>query len=200
VARCFQHFGATILDADRIGHEVLREPEVIAAIRSRWGEAVLKNGEIDRSALGRIVFDSNQRDSNELAHLESITHSRIGEKIRSRLERLESTTPAVVLDAPVMFKAGWDQMCDKIVFVDAELSIRQQRARQRGWDEDELARREARQTPIAEKQSRSTDFIDNSKSKEETYVQARDLWRAWKLYLPTELDSPTTLFPNKQHT
>jgi dephospho-CoA kinase len=195
VARCFQHFGATILDADRIGHDVLRESEVIAAIQSRWGEAVFRDGEIDRSALGRIVFDSNQRESNELAHLELITHPRIGEAIRSRLVRLESETPAVVLDAPVMFKAGWDQMCDKIVFVDADASIRQRRARRRGWSEDELARREALQMPIAEKRARSTDSIDNSQSREATYEQARRLWRAWELDLPTKLDSPKTLFP-----
>ena len=195
VAGCFQHFGATILDADRIGHEVLRQPEVIAAIKSRWGEKVLKNGEIDRSALARIVFSSNQLDFSELAHLELITHSRIGEKIRSRLERLESTTPAVVLDAPVMFKAGWDQMCDKVVFVDADIAIRRRRARLRGWSEDELARREAFQLPIAKKRARSTDFIDNSESREATYIQARRLWRDWGLDLPTQLESPKTLFP-----
>ena len=200
VARCFQHFGATILDADRVGHEVLKEPEVIAAIQSRWGQVVLKDGEIDRSALGRIVFGSAPGESGQLEHLEQITHTRIGQKIRERLAQLESNTLAVVLDAPVMFKAGWNQLCDKIVFVDAEESIRRDRTRQRGWDEDELARREARQTPIAEKQQKSTDIINNSKSREETYIQTRELWRNWGLSLPEKLDSPTTLFPNTQHT
>ena len=199
VASCFEHFGAIVLDADRVGHEVLKEPDVMAAIESQWGKIVLNNGEIDRSALARIVFSSTPKDSNQLEILEQITHPVIGLRIREQLAQLESKTPAVVLDAPVMFKAGWDRLCDKIVFVDAGLSIRQQRAGQRGWDVDELARREARQMPIDEKRSKSTDVIDNSKSKEETYDQARDLWRAWNLPLPKQLDSPSTLFLNSTH-
>lgn len=200
VASCFEHFGATVLDADRAGHEVLREPKVIAAIKSQWGEIVLKDGEIDRGALARIVFDSTSEDPNQLERLEQITHPGIGRKIRERLAQLESQAIAVVLDAPVMFKAGWDRLCDKIVFVDTVASLRQKRARQRGWDDDEFAKREARQTPLAEKRSKSTDFIENSKSKEETYIQARELWRSWNLPLPTQLDSPTTLFSIPHYT
>lgn len=200
VASCFEHFGATIIDADCVGHEVLKEPAVIAAIVSQWGQIVLRDDEIDRSALARIVFDSRTKDSNQLELLEQITHPGIGKKIRERLAQLESQAMAIVFDAPVMFKAGWDRMCDKIVFVDTVASIRQQRACQRGWADDELARREAQQTPLAEKRSKSTDTINNSKSKEETYVQARELWRSWNLNLPQQLDSPTTLFPIPQHT
>lgn len=200
VASCFEHFGATVVDADCIGHEILKDPPVIAAIQSQWGQGVLRNGEINRSALAGIVFDSNSKDSNQLELLEQITHPAIGQKIRERLARLESEAMAVVLDAPVMFKAGWDRMCDKIVFVDSATSLRRLRARQRGWDADELARREARQTSIAEKRSKSSDIIDNSKSKEETYIQARDLWRSWNLPLPNQLDSPLTLFPITPHT
>lgn len=199
VASCFQHFGATLIDADYIGHEVLRDPSVIAAVQSQWGQDVLRDGEIDRSVLARIVFDSNSQNSNQLERLEQITHPGIGLKIRERLAQLESETMAVVLDAPVMFKAGWDRMCDKIVFVDSDTSLRRLRACQRGWDADELTRREARQTSIAEKRSRSTDIIDNSKSKQETYIQARNLWRSWTLPLPKQLDSPATLFPPTQH-
>lgn len=184
VASCFEHFGAIVLDADRVGHEVLKEPAVIAAIVAQWGPGLLKDGEIDRIALARIVFDPKSEDSSQLERLEQITHPRIGQRIREQLAQLESEAIAVVLDAPVMFKAGWDRLCDKIVFVEADPSIREQRAGQRGWPHEELARRENRQTPIAEKRSKSTDVIDNSKSKEATFVQVRDLWRSWNLSLP----------------
>ena len=204
VARCFEYFGAAVLDADRLGHEVLREPEVIAEIVSNWGECVVKDGEIDRSALGKIVFDSNLGGTNsQLKKLEQITHPRIGLKIRQQLSKLEKESnlkgaeiPAVVLDAPVMFKAGWDKLCDKIVFVDAEISIRQQRARQRGWNPDELARREAYQTPLNEKRKLSTSVIQNSNSKIETLNQVRSLWQQWNLPLPRDHDLPTALFSN----
>lgn len=196
VARCFEHFGAIVLDADRIGHEVLKEPDVIAAVESQWGKTVLKDGKIDRRALGQIVFGSTDCNTNHLEILERITHPRIGHRIRERLVELESETPAVVLDAPVMFKSGWDQLCDKVVFVDANTSLRQQRAAQRSWDADELAKREMRQTSIAEKRSKSTEFINNSTTREETYHQVLMLWRTWSLPLSDSFDSPTSLFSN----
>lgn len=203
VASCFQQLGATVLDADRIGHEVLRDPEVVAAIVLHWGEQVVNQGEIDRSALGRLVFGSSQGDTSQLRRLEQITHPRIGQRIQQKLAELKSESesqkseiPAVVLDAPVMFKAGWDNLCDKIVFVDSNESLRQLRAKQRGWPIDELARRESYQTPIDEKRRRSTDIIQNSQSKLETFEQVRRLWQQWNLRLPKTLDFPSSLFPN----
>lgn len=196
VARCFEYFGAAVLNADRMGHEVLRDPEVIAAIVSQWGTSVLTDGEINRGALGRIVFGSALDDSGPLGILERITHPRIGDRIQQRLTELKrESVPAVVFDAPVMFKAGWDRMCDRIVFVESELAIRQQRASQRGWEPDEIVRRESRQTPIDEKRLHSTDFIDNSKSKTGTIQQAHQLWCQWNLPLPAGLDFSKILLP-----
>ena len=200
VASCFEHFGATVINADRIGHEVLKISQVIAEIESQWGQDVIRDGEVDRSALAQIVFDTTPKSANQLERLEQITHPRIGQLIRKRLAQLRTEAIAAVLDAPVMFKSGWDGMCDKIVFIQSDRAIRLQRARQRGWDSDELDQRELRQTPINEKRSRSTDIINNSQSKLDTYIQARDLWRSWNLPLPDHLDSPLTLFPTTQHT
>lgn len=196
VASCLEHFGASVLDADQIGHEVLEAPETVAAIVGQWGEGILTDGKIDRRSLARIVFAKTEVENTDLERLEKITHPEIGKRIRQRLADLKSQPkiPAVVLDAPVMFKAQWNQLCDKIIFVETDLSIRQQRASQRGWDSGEIARREAMQTSLEVKRSLSTDFINNSKSREETYHQIRELWRKWKLDFPSELESPSTLF------
>ena len=184
VAECFQRLGATVLNADQIGHQVLYEPSVRQQIRENWGESIFVNGEVDRSALGRIVFDPLRGDS-ELAKLEQITHPLIGQRISDALSHLEQENlPAVVLDAPVMFKAGWDRLCDKIVFVHAEEAIRQQRVAERGWLPEELKRREVRQVSIATKRSRATDVIDNSLSIEETFLQIEALWHRWRLPEP----------------
>ena len=181
VAECFQQLGAAVLNADQIGHQVLYEPSVKQKIRENWGDMVFGNGEVDRSALGRIVFDP-LRGPSELAKLEQITHPLIGQRIRNVLIQLEQENrPAVVLDAPVMFKAGWDRLCDKIVFVHAEKATRQQRVAVRGWLPEELKRRESNQFSLVTKRSRATDVIDNSLSIEETFLQIKDLWRRWRL-------------------
>jgi len=196
VARCFERLGANVLDADSVGHEVLKNTEVIDAIVFQFGEIVLFEGEIDRRALGRIVFDPSPEGVRSLDRLEAITHPPIGLQIQSELTQLKSNSqlPAVVLDAPVMFKANWDTMCDKIVFVHTDITQRRTRALERGWDDDELSRRESQQFPILEKRSKSTDLIDNSGSREKTYAQVCKLWKTWGLALRPGLNPPTDFF------
>ena len=199
VTKCLQHFGASVLDADKLGHEVLQQPDVIEQIVARWGTSVLTDERtIDRKQLAGIVFSPGAQGQQELAALEAITHPRIAKLIEIRMSEIESVIqpPALVLDAPVMFKAKWDLLCDKIVFVETPLEVRQRRAADRGWPANELAKRESHQTAISEKRSRSTDVIDNSGSKHETYQALQKLWQSWGLALPNGLESPSTLFPN----
>lgn len=197
VTSCFQQLGAEVVDADQLGHEVLTQTDLIDLMVQRWGSKILaEDGTVDRSVLASIVFAPTPEGQADLKQLESWTHPRIGGRIQERLRLLaEAQRPAAVLDAPVMFKAGWDHCCDRIVFVDAPLALRQERARSRGWSAEELERREARQTPVDVKQQRSTDVIDNSKSKAATLVAVRDLWIQWELPLEEKPVPPSTLFP-----
>jgi dephospho-CoA kinase len=162
VARCFTDCGAALLDADRVGHEVLREPAVIEQLVTRWGPAILTEaGDINRSAVAKIVFAPGNEAEREF--LNSVSHPRIGARLAAELERLRAEKyPAVVLDAALLLEAGWDHLCDQIVFVEVPLEQRQARARSRGWNMGELARREATQLPLDEKKRRSTICIDNS--------------------------------------
>ena len=54
-----------------------------------------------------------------------------------------------MLDAAVLYKAGWDAYCDIIIFVDADAAMRAARARQRGWSDEQWQAREAAQPPLA---------------------------------------------------
>lgn len=201
VAKCFADLGCEILDADQTGHEVLGDRKVVRRIAEIWGQDVVEDGVINRSKLAAIVFrksNSTELDDSkesagkrktgdvqesypELKRLEAITHPEIGKRILMRLEEFRSRgqTPAVILDAPVMFKSGWDQFCDRIVFIDTDLAIRKRRAQQRGWSEDELQRRELTQLSLEEKRRRSTDVIYNSGTIEDLIQQIRKLWKLW---------------------
>jgi dephospho-CoA kinase len=211
VARCFESLGAEVLNADEIGHQILALPAVIAEIRSAWPQVVLLDGTIDRQALAKIVFrtdtpttESAGRDrpaspqifNQPLTQLEKITHPAIGICIDQRLSELRAASQiAAVLDAPVLFKAGWQSRCDKIVFVDADLAQRQKRAVERGWPADEIDKREQFQTTLLFKRQNSTDILNNSNSKQETVSQVRQLWLDWGLQLPDEI-LPTEQQPN----
>jgi dephospho-CoA kinase len=165
--------GAAVLDADRAGHEVLDLPDVVTAIRQRWGEKVFDdNGRVDRRAVGRIVFEPTAAARQELEFLEQLTHPRIGELLmRQVAEFRENGARALVLDAPVMEKSGWHGLCDRIVFVDTPREIRLARASQRGWSEEEFAAREGAQESLEQKRSRADVIIDNSGTLSDTRAQ-----------------------------
>jgi dephospho-CoA kinase len=179
VAELFRQRGAVVLDADKTGHEVLRLPAVRAAIGGRWGQSVIgPDGEIDRKSLAKIVFAPPPDGPRELAELERITHPEIRSRLRAEIGELASCgTKVVILDAPVLLKAGWNTFCDALVFVDAPLDQRQARATTRGWSVEEFARREASQTPVEEKRRLADFVVDNSGDFGYISSQVERLWQ-----------------------
>jgi len=178
VCRELGRLGAVVLSADEIGHEVLEEPAVRGAIREAWGEEVFTaEGKVDRRALAGRVFAPE--GAGQLIQLEQITHPRIGARLKEEIDRAaEGGAPAVVLDAAVMFKAGWHRLCDRIVFVDAPRDVRLARARQRGWSEEHFAAREASQLPVEAKRQLADTTIDNSGELADTTRQVEHFWRS----------------------
>lgn len=147
--------GALALDADRIGHSLLENLAVRDAVVREFGPRILgAEGSIDRKALGVIVFE----DKGRRIKLEAILHP----LIRAELERrIDETEGVVVLDAAILFEAGWDALCDQIVFVEAPVDIRHRRLRDgRGWSPAEIARREAAQWPLDWKRRRADVILD----------------------------------------
>lgn len=183
VAQQLQELGAVVLDGDQEGHEVLREPEVIEALRRHFGDTVLQvDGSIHRGAVAQKVFAQSTEGRRDLAFLEQLTHPRIGAHLSRRLDELrQQEVPVVVLDAALMFKAGWDWLCDHILYVDAPRETRLARALSRGWSEQNFADREASQTPLEIKRARATATIDNSGSPEQTRRQVEQFWQSINL-------------------
>lgn len=181
VARRLAAWGAVLLDADRVGHEVLEQAEVRAALRARWGERVFTPpGHVSRPAIAAIVFQAGATGAAELKYLESLTHPRIREQLEQQIAGLRAggQVPAAVLDAPLLFEARWNTLCDRILFVEAPRAQRLERARRaRGWTADEFARREAAQLALAEKRRGADHVIDNSADPQHTYQQVDQWWR-----------------------
>lgn len=179
VAEQLQQLGAGKLDADRVGHEVLLMPEVEAALKARWGEQVIgREGRISRSAVAAIVFARTDEGRRELAFLESATHPRIGVRLREEAQRLSAAGfRYLVLDAPVMLKAGWDSLCDVVLYVDAPQQVRLERALSRGWTPEEFAAREAAQESLETKRRRADAVIKNGEKPEETAARVAQWWQ-----------------------
>jgi dephospho-CoA kinase len=178
VADCFRDLGALVLDADQAGHEVLREPDIVAALRQRWGDRVVDPaGQISRRAVAQIVFASG--NEAEKRFLEELTHPRIQMRLQQEMAKALAQTPpprVAVIDAALLFEAGWDKLCDKIVYIDAPRDARLERAVRRGWSAEQLAAREAAQMPLEEKASRSHILIRNVKTLEYVRDVVRLTW------------------------
>jgi dephospho-CoA kinase len=162
--------GAVVIVADAVGHELLDDPEVRDQIVSRFGvdvmtgPAALSSGgpRIDRRALGAIVF----ADPAALRGLEAILHPRMRARFADSVDRAANADGGshrrVVLDAAILLEAGWDELCDLIVFVDAPVAERVRRVRdERGWSVETLESRERAQWPNVEKRRRA-DFVINN--------------------------------------
>lgn len=161
-ARAFAARGGFVIDADALGHEALRQADIVAALVARWGEAVRgPDGALDRRAIGRIVFaDPNERNALEAAVFPYIT-ARARERIAAA--QADPAAAFVVLDAAVLLEAGWGDMVDRLVYVDAPLETRLERLKARnGWSAADLAAREAAQWPAARKMARADAVLTNA--------------------------------------
>jgi len=189
VARQLAECGAAVIDVDRIGHDVLRLPEIEAAARQRWGDEIFStSGQIDRRRLAERVFASTPQGREDLRYLESLTHPRIRQFLDERLDGLfrGGDVSGVVIDAPLLVEAGWNEFCDTIVFVDAPRPVRLTRALGRGWSEQDFTAREGRQESCEVKRRLADVVIDNAGSEESTRAQSQRAWQILSRPMPLD--------------
>ena len=179
----FQQQGATVVDADSIGHQTLLLPKIKNTVRERWGSSIFgENDEIDRQKLATVVF----ADEKELAYLKSLTHPLIAEEVlRQREEHEQNGSQLCLLDAPLILESNWEYLVDKIIFVEAPASERWRRVESRGWSETEWQQRESSQFSVEEKKRRADIVLDNSGNIEHLRTQV-------VLLLEKELLDPLT--------
>lgn len=124
------------------------------------GEGRAVAGRISRRALAAIVFN----DPSALRDLEALLHPAMHDRFRRTIGRLvaEGGWPLIVLDAAVLLEAGWDELCDRIAFVDAPRPERLRRVSEaRGWSDETFAARERSQSPLEDKLERADWIIAN---------------------------------------
>lgn len=185
VANYFRERGATVLDADKIAHQCLELPDVVVQLESRWGAAVLDDDRLPiRREIARKVFDTAQGEA-ELQWLESVIHPLVRERLEEALRDLQATAgeqptgaserAIVILDVPLLLERGWNRYCDAVLFVDASLEERRKRAAERGWDSDELAKREQRQWEVSRKREAADCTVQNNSDLPALHAQLRQI-------------------------
>ena len=181
VSAMFAELGTVVIDADKTGHQVLCQPEVVLELAGVFGQEIVAiDGAIDRAALGRIVFAKPAQRQR----LEAIVHPRMRAIFEERIQhaRADACVPLIALDAAILFEAGWNDLCDRTLFVAAPRRHRASRlAQSRGWDDQQLAARQAAQLPTPSKQARCQAFIANDGSLTQCRQSVECLFREWAL-------------------
>lgn len=176
VARLFQSWGAALIDADAIVHELERPgTEVFDAIVARFGpEIIAEDGTLDRAALRAIVFNSR----SSLAALNGIVHPAVAAERRRQIdEAVANGATILVQDIPLLFEVMDPSQFDAVVLVDAPVAARRERLeRTRGIDRATAESMIAAQLPSTEKRKRATFLIDNDGSLDTLEERAREVW------------------------
>jgi dephospho-CoA kinase len=159
-----ERLGASTLSTDEVVHELYGSEEVRDAVVERWGEEVAPNGAIDRDKVAARAFASD----DDRAWLEHLLWPRVGARVaawRQDVEARRPVPPAAVVEVPLLFEAGMDDVFDATIAVVADEPVRAERAAARGHAA--VDERAARQLGQEEKAKRATFAVANSGTEEE---------------------------------
>jgi dephospho-CoA kinase len=156
-----ERLGAAVLSSDRVVHELYDDPSVRDAVVERFGDSILSDGAVDRGAVARRAFATDE----DRQWLEGMLWPRVGERMerwRSGLERAVEPPRAAVVEVPLLFESGMDGAFDATIAVVADEDVRAERAGERGHQA--LEERSARHLSQDEKAQRATYTVVNDGS------------------------------------
>jgi len=169
VATLLAERGATVIDVDALGRQVLTDDDVHAAVVAEFGDGVLDaDGAVDRKALAAEVFASKGR----LTDLEAISHPAINRELDRRLTQLAGPTESagsllVILDMAVLVESDLGRLPNgrgysEVVVVEADLEIRLARLVGRGMTVENASARMAAQADDAERRAVADHVVVNN--------------------------------------
>lgn len=156
VSSMLQQHGFEVIDADKISKEVL--PLHVKEVQALFGESVIADGQIDRKALGALIFN----DKNEREKLNALMRPLIREEIFRRSELLEVQKKPYIIDIPLYYESeGYD--CKLVVVVYAPVEVQRKRLMVReNFTKEEAQKRIDAQISIEEKKILADFLINNS--------------------------------------
>ena len=178
VSRLLEELGASIVNADLLGHQVYApQSEGWHAVVNAFGEQIVSdNSEIDRRALGGIVFS----DDSALQQLNAIMHPRIYDLAEQRLKGLaDQGVTTAVLEAALLIEAKWTPLVDDVwVTVSPEEDIIARLQERNNMDEATARSRIDSQMPQTERVEHADVIVENNASLEDLSDSVKELWNS----------------------
>ena len=172
VGQLFEDLGAIVIDSDQLARDVVERgtngfDQIIAA----FGDEVLKNGDLDRAALGELVF----KDPDKRKQLEQITHPLI-RKAFSKIVESSKGDSIVVNQIPLLVESNHDYKFDHVITISASEDVRIERLLKRGMNLIQIKQRLQAQSTDAQREQISDSIIRNDKSQAELLPEVEKVW------------------------
>ena len=176
VTRMLEALGAVVINADQVGHEAYRpNSESWKEVVKTFGEQILRpDRDIDRQKLGAIVF----ADPDQLSKLNQIMHPRMARIVSDQLESLRGQgTRVAVVEAALLFEAGWDSLVDEVWATDSPVETVIERLQARnGMSAEEVLKRIDSQMDRSERLKRAQVIVDNGGDVADLESKVETLW------------------------
>lgn len=172
VGDIFSELGAAVIDSDQLARAVLeRGTKGFDLVLAKFGDAILRNGELDRSLLATVVFNDSQKRSE----LESITHPLIRQSFAEIISNLPRES-IVINQIPLLFESKGAYKFDHIITISAPEELRIERLKNRGLGFSDIKKRIEAQATDLERESISNSIILNDKDESHLRDQVESIW------------------------
>ncbi|XBG74015.1 dephospho-CoA kinase [Enterococcus cecorum] len=179
-----QHFidlGFPVVDADIIARHLLDQNEQAynEVVKIFGSEILQENGEINRQALGALVFNH----PDKLKQLDELMAPFLQESILATIKQASQNQKLVIVDVPLMYEKGYDEWMDQVAVVYCTPNQQLKRLMQRNQlTEKEAKQRIDSQLPIEMKKLLAEVVFDNSNDLTQT-IQQVDTWLSNRKYI-----------------
>ena len=173
-AQFFSQLGAIVIDADQLARSAIeRGSEGFDEVLLRFGDTVLKNGDIDRVALGQIIFENPEAKKD----LEEIIHPRIRVEFE---EAVASLNPGQVMvyEIPLLVETKAADRFDFIITVESDAELRKQRLRARGMFHSDIEKRMASQATEEQRRAIADCVLINNGTEDDLLRQVENVWES----------------------
>jgi len=172
VGQIFAQLGATVIDSDQLARDVMERGSIgFNEVVAKFGDEILKNGEIDRQILASLIF----KDPAKRSELEQITHPLI-RKAFAKVVSSASPDSIVINQIPLLVESSHDYKFDHIITVSASESIRSERLIKRGLTNDQIKQRMGAQVTDQMREAIADSVIVNEKNEQELTDQVETIW------------------------
>lgn len=177
-AKILKSLGVKIIDADDVGHRLLEKNRVLQKrLVKTFGCGILSKGKIARKKLGEIVFGNRGR----IRLLNQAIHPLMGREFRKKIAGYKKKgVKAVVLNAAILFEAGWDKFTDKTILVTAPLQMRIKRLKKKRINRKKALAMISSQWSDERKNKKADFIIKNNSSLTNLKKKITDTWQLIK--------------------